>query len=47
MFSQRSVGLTVLGGMLAVLLVGLAYVPAFFVVVQRMRERFKKPQASA
>ena len=41
MFAQKTVGLTVLGGMLAVLFIGLLYVPAFFVLVQRMRERFK------
>jgi HAE1 family hydrophobic/amphiphilic exporter-1 len=41
MFSQKSVGLTVLGGMLAVLFIGLVYIPAFFVVVQRSRERWK------
>jgi HAE1 family hydrophobic/amphiphilic exporter-1 len=41
MFSQKSVGLTVLGGMLSVLFIGLVYIPAFFVVVQRSRERWK------
>jgi len=41
MFAQKSVGLTVLGGMLAVLFIGLLYVPTFFVLVQRTRERFK------
>ena len=41
MYSQRSVGITVLGGMLAALLIGTFFVPAFYVLIQRLRERLK------
>jgi len=38
---QRSLGLTVLGGMLAALLVGTVFIPGFYVIVQTLRERIK------
>jgi HAE1 family hydrophobic/amphiphilic exporter-1 len=41
MFGQRSLGITVLGGMLAALLVGTFFIPGFYVMVQRTREKFK------
>jgi len=41
MFSQKSVGITVLGGMLAVLFIGVLFIPALYVCVQRTREHLK------
>jgi HAE1 family hydrophobic/amphiphilic exporter-1 len=38
-FGQRSLGITVLGGMLAALLVGIFFVPGFYAIVQGLRER--------
>ena len=38
-FGQRSLGVTVMGGMLAALLVGIFFVPGFYAVVQSARER--------
>lgn len=38
--SRRSVGMTVFGGMIAVAFVGTLLVPAFYVVVQKMKEQF-------
>jgi len=40
-FGQRSLGLTVFGGMLAALLVGTFFVPGFYAMVQSARERLK------
>lgn len=40
-FGQRSLGLTVLGGMLAALLVGVFFVPGFYAIVQTLREKVK------
>lgn len=40
-FGQVSLGVTVLGGMLAALLVGTFFVPGFYVAVQSTRERLK------
>lgn len=42
MFSQLSLGHTVLWGMLAALLVGTPFIPVFFAMLQSMRERFKQ-----
>lgn len=42
MFGQRSLGLTVLGGMLAVLILGTLFIPAFYSLVQGVREYLKK-----
>ena len=41
MFGQRSLGYTVFGGMLAALLVGTLFIPAFYMIVQTVRERLK------
>jgi HAE1 family hydrophobic/amphiphilic exporter-1 len=41
MFGQRSLGYTVFGGMLAALLVGTLFIPAFYTIVQTIRERLK------
>ena len=40
-FGQRSLGITVLGGMLAALLVGVYFVPGFYAIVQSTREKLK------
>ena len=40
-FGQRSLGMTVLGGMLAALLVGVYFVPGFYAIVQTVREKLK------
>ena len=41
MFGQRALGYTVFGGMLAALLVGTLFIPAFFSIVQGLREKLK------
>lgn len=41
-FGQRSLGITVFGGMLAALLVGTLFIPGFYAIVQSTRERLKK-----
>jgi len=41
-FGQRSLGITVFGGMLAALLVGTVFIPGFYAIVQTARERLKK-----
>ncbi|MCX2979544.1 efflux RND transporter permease subunit [Halieaceae bacterium IMCC14734] len=41
MFGQRSLGITVLAGMLAALVVGTFFIPGFYVIVQATRERLK------
>jgi HAE1 family hydrophobic/amphiphilic exporter-1 len=41
-FGQRSLGITVLGGMLAALLVGTFFIPGFYVIVQTAREAVKR-----
>jgi HAE1 family hydrophobic/amphiphilic exporter-1 len=38
-FGQRSLGVPVLGGMLAALLVGIFFVPGFYAIVQGLREK--------
>ena len=40
-FGQRSLGITVFGGMLAALLVGTFFIPGFYAIVQTTRERIK------
>jgi HAE1 family hydrophobic/amphiphilic exporter-1 len=42
MFGQRSLGYTVFGGMLAALLVGTLFIPAFYTIVQGLREHIKQ-----
>ncbi|WP_101758739.1 efflux RND transporter permease subunit [Oceanicoccus sp. KOV_DT_Chl] len=42
MFGQRSLGITVLGGMLAALLIGTFFIPGFYLLVQTQREALKK-----
>lgn len=41
MFSQMSLGHTVMWGMLAALLVGTPFIPVFFAIIQSIRERVK------
>ncbi|MFA7554811.1 MAG: multidrug efflux RND transporter permease subunit [Spongiibacteraceae bacterium] len=41
-FGQRSLGVTVLGGMMAALLIGTFFIPGFYVIVQSTRERIKQ-----
>ena len=41
-FGQRSLGITVLGGMLAALLVGTFFIPGFYAIVQSAREAAKR-----
>jgi len=41
-FGQRSLGITVFGGMLAALLVGTFFIPGFYAIVQGGRERAKR-----
>ena len=41
-FGQRSLGITVFGGMLAALLVGTFFIPGFYVIVQTAREAVKR-----
>ena len=41
-FGQRSLGITVFGGMLAALLVGTVFIPGFYAIVQSLRERVKR-----
>jgi HAE1 family hydrophobic/amphiphilic exporter-1 len=40
-FGQRSLGITVFGGMMAALLVGTFFIPGFYAIVQSARERAK------
>lgn len=40
-FGQKSLGITVFGGMLAALLVGTFFIPGFYVIVQSVREKVK------
>jgi HAE1 family hydrophobic/amphiphilic exporter-1 len=46
-FGQMSLGLTVLGGMLAALLIGTFFVPSFYTIVQSLREQIKRRVFSA
>ncbi len=41
-FGQRSLGITVLGGMLAALLIGTFFIPGFYAIVQGVREKLKR-----
>jgi HAE1 family hydrophobic/amphiphilic exporter-1 len=47
MYGQRSLGYTVFGGMLAALLVGTLFIPAFYSIVQGIRERLKRQGAAS
>ncbi len=47
MYGQRSLGYTVFGGMLAALLVGTLFIPAFYRIVQGLRERLKGQPAES
>ncbi|MDJ0879873.1 MAG: efflux RND transporter permease subunit, partial [Halieaceae bacterium] len=47
MYGQRSLGYTVFGGMLAALLVGTLFIPAFYSIVQGIRERLKGGRATS
>ncbi len=40
-FGQQSLGITVFGGMVAALLVGVYFVPGFYAIVQTLREKLK------
>jgi HAE1 family hydrophobic/amphiphilic exporter-1 len=40
-FGQRSLGITVCGGMLAALLIGTFFIPGFYAIVQGIREKLK------
>ena len=44
MFGQRSLGITIFAGMLAALLIGTFFIPGFYVIVQRVRERLAGSQ---
>ena len=41
-FGQRSLGITVFGGMLAALVVGTFFIPGFYAIIQTLRERIKR-----
>jgi len=41
-FGQRSLGITVFGGMLAALLIGTFFIPGFYAIVQGVRENLKR-----
>jgi HAE1 family hydrophobic/amphiphilic exporter-1 len=41
-FGQRSLGITVFGGMLAALFVGTFFIPGFYAIVQTAREKVKQ-----
>ncbi|WP_096086791.1 efflux RND transporter permease subunit [Agaribacterium haliotis] len=47
MVSQRSVGYTVFGGMLAALLIGTFFTPVFYSLIQQLREKIKGQATSA
>jgi len=40
-FGQRSLGITVFGGMLAALMIGTFFIPGFYAIVQGVREKLK------
>lgn len=42
--SRHSVGMTVFGGMVAVAFIGTLLVPAFYVVIEKMKDKFLKPE---
>ena len=46
-FGQRSLGITVFGGMLAALLVGTFFIPGFYAIVQTAREKVKRRLGAA
>jgi HAE1 family hydrophobic/amphiphilic exporter-1 len=45
--SRQSIGTTVFGGMLAATILTLAFVPVFYVVIERLRERHQDEKADA
>jgi multidrug efflux pump subunit AcrB len=45
--SRHSIGTTVVGGMLAITVLGVLLVPAFYVVIERLAERRRAPAGSA
>jgi HAE1 family hydrophobic/amphiphilic exporter-1 len=45
--SRQSIGTTVFGGMLAATILTLAFVPVFYVVIERLRERHQDERADA
>lgn len=47
MFSQMSLGHTVMWGMIVALVVGTPFIPVFFAIIQATRERFKKGGGTA
>jgi Cu/Ag efflux pump CusA len=44
--SRQSIGTTVFGGMLAATVLTLIFVPVFYVVIERLRERRGQPEHS-
>jgi HAE1 family hydrophobic/amphiphilic exporter-1 len=45
--ARKSIGIAVASGMLASTILGLIFVPAFYVVLQRFEERIRKPKLAA
>ena len=45
--SRQSIGTTVFGGMLAATILTLAFVPVFYVVIERLRDRGARPDGAA
>jgi HAE1 family hydrophobic/amphiphilic exporter-1 len=45
--SRHSIGTTVFGGMLAATILTLAFVPVFYVVIERLRERRAEQREAA
>ena len=43
--SQQAIGTVVFGGMLSSTLLAIPFVPVFFVLMQTLSERWKKPEA--
>ena len=41
-YSRNSLGVTVFGGMTAAAIIGTILVPAFYVLIQNMREKYSK-----
>jgi HAE1 family hydrophobic/amphiphilic exporter-1 len=42
--SQQAIGTVVFGGMLASTLLAIPFVPVFYVIMERVSERLRKPQ---
>jgi hydrophobic/amphiphilic exporter-1 (mainly G- bacteria), HAE1 family len=45
--SQRAIGTVVFGGMLSSTLLAIPFVPVFYVILQRLSERWRKPEPAA